>query len=293
MPTAPIIRPVVGASVQPALIPTAQEEPIAAPPATGEAVYDFWRTPYGMLAFIGLSALLYAFLDPTFGFNVVSLATLVGLAIGLFVVVLAYGIPLFVIAQNRGLRITARALPTTLLIALLCVIVSRVANFQPGYLYGLIVGFFFATSVERHEEGRAEAIATASSLLAAFVAWVLLAFLRSTGASSGELTAPLLQAAAVTVVVAGLENAVFAMLPLRFLPGSVVLAWNRVVWAALLGVGIFGFAHVLLNPTAGYLGDTTRTPFLTMLILLIGFGIASVAFWAYFRFRRRPVVAAP
>ena len=288
----PIVRPVVGTSVQPMLVPTAHQEPVAAPPAAGEPVHDFWHTPYGMLAFIALSALLYAFLDPTFGFNIVSLATFAGLAIGLFVVVLAYGVPLFVIAQNRGLSISARALPTTLIIAVACVLISRLANFQPGYLYGLIIGFFFATAVDRREEGRAEAIAAACSLGAAFVAWVLLAVLRSTGAVVGELTTPLIEAATVTVVVAGLENAVFAMLPLRFLPGSVVYAWNRIVWAVLIGLGIFGFAHVLLNPSAGYMGDTTRTPFVTMLVLLIGFGIASVLFWAYFRFRRQPAAVA-
>ena len=291
----PIIPSAPGRPVPPVVLPAAQPAPpepiVAAPPVTGEPAHGFWHTPYGMLAFIALSALLYAFLDPTFGFNIVSLATFAGLAIGLFVVVLAYGVPLFVIAQNRGLSISARALPTTLVIAVACVLISRLANFQPGYLYGLIIGFFFASAVDRREEGRAEAIAAACSLGAAFVAWMLLAVLRSTDAVAGELTTPLLEAATVTVVVAGLENAVFAMLPLRFLPGSVVYPWNRKVWAVLIGLGIFGFAHVLLNPSAGYMGDTTRTPFVTMLVLLIGFGVASILFWAYFRFRRQPAAA--
>ena len=95
----------------------------------------------------------------------------------------------------------------------------------------------------------------------------------------------MLQAASVTIVVAGLENAVFAMLPLRFMPGAAVYGWNRVVWVVLIGLGLFGFAHVLLNPSAGYLADTTRTSFFTLVLLLIAFGLASVLFWAYFRFR--------
>ncbi len=89
----------------------------------------------------------------------------------------------------------------------------------------------------------------------------------------------------MTTVVAGLENAVFALLPLRFLPGAAVMAWNRRVWIALLAVGLFGFVHVLLNPTAGYVADSTRTSFLTMVILLAAFGLASVLFWAWFRYR--------
>ena len=101
----------------------------------------------------------------------------------------------------------------------------------------------------------------------------------------------------VTVVVAGLENAVFAMLPLRFMPGAAVYAWDRRVWIALMALGLFGFAHVLLNPAegAGYLADTTRTSFFTLIALLAVFGISSVLFWAYFRFRpaRPSAPAAP
>jgi hypothetical protein len=95
------------------------------------------------------------------------------------------------------------------------------------------------------------------------------------------------QAAATTVVVAGLENAVFAMLPLRFLPGATVFAWDRRIWLVIIALGIFGFAHVLLNPSsgAGYLADTTRTSFFTLIALLIGFALVSILFWAYFRFR--------
>jgi len=120
-------------------------------------------------------------------------------------------------------------------------------------------------------------------------AWIILAFLRGSG-STDAFTNALLQAATVTVVVAGLENAVFAMLPLRFMPGGAVFNWNRIVWAVLLGLGIFGFAHVLLNPSsnAGYLADTTRTSFFTLVVLLVAFGLASVLFWGWFRFRPDP-----
>ena len=74
----------------------------------------------------------------------------------------------------------------------------------------------------------------------------------------------------MTIVVAGLENAVFAMLPLRFMPGAAVYDWNRRIWIVLIALGLFGFVHVLFNPPpAGYLADTTRTSFLTLLALLV------------------------
>ncbi len=266
-------------------------EPILARPLGaelgGDAVTqrDVWRTPLGILGFIGLSALLYCFLDPTFGINIGSVATFLGLAIGLVVVLLAYGVPLFVFSRSAKFQLVTRALPITLVVGLICVLVSRFANFQPGYLYGLVIGFFFASALSREQEGRTEAIAAGSSLVVALVAWVTLSFLR--GGQNGEfdLGSAILQSATVTIVVAGLENAVFAMLPLRFLPGEAVYNWNRRVWLVLIAIGLFGFAHVLLNPSAGYLADTTRTSFITLIVLLVGFGLASVLFWAYFRFR--------
>ena len=84
----------------------------------------------------------------------------------------------------------------------------------------------------------------------------------------------------------------FSMLPLSFMPGEKVRAWNRRVWIGLLGIATFGFAHILLNPSSGYLADTTRTSLFTVIWLLALFGGGSVLFWAYFRFRGRPGAGA-
>ena len=75
------------------------------------------------------------------------------------------------------LPLTSRALPATLLVGIGCVLISRFAGFQPGYLYGLIVAFMFAGVTFDHE-GPARATAAGISLGAAFVAWVALAFIR-------------------------------------------------------------------------------------------------------------------
>lgn len=283
-----------GPSAEPPPVP----EPIAAPPAeipppaaTTPPEQDVWRTPLGVIGFVLLSALLYSFLDPTFGLSAESLATFVGLVLGLSVVIAAYGVPLIFFARRFQLRLTLRALPATLAIGVLCVLISRIVSFQPGYLYGLIIGFFFAQSLTREQKGPAEASAAAASLVVAFVAWISLIFLRSDPSAAVDLGNSTLQAAAATVVVAGLENAVFAMLPLRFLPGAAVFNWDKRIWVVIIALGLFGFAHVLLNPAsgAGYLADDTRTSFFTLVALLVAFGLASVLFWAYFRFRpRRP-----
>jgi hypothetical protein len=255
----------------------------------------FWRTPLGILAFVGISALLYGFLDPTFGFDLLSVATFLGLGLGVLVMLASIAIPLFIGARGRGLgRMSANALPGTLLIALGCVILSRVADFQPGYLYGMIVGFAFTRELSRLEQGRLDAFATITGLVVAILAWILLPVVRggSTGGEQPFMNA-LLETTCATVVVAGLEAAVFGMMPLRFLPGERVRAWNRRVWAGILGVATFAFAHILLNPSSGYLADSTRTSLLTVALLLVLFGGGSVLFWAWFRLRRQPTAAPP
>ena len=251
---------------------------------------DFWRTPAGIAAFIGLSAVLYSFLDPTFGFSVDSLATLVGMVLGLALMLAVYAVPLYVLTRGEGLGLSARALPGTLLIALLCVIVSRLANFQPGYLYGLIVGFAFTREIAKLDEGRMQGIATAVGLAASVVAWLLLPVVRGGAAGFPSIV---VETALVTVVVAGLEAALFGMMPLRFLPGERVRAWNPRFWMALLGIAGFAFFHILLNPSAGYLADAERSSMATVVGLLVVFGLGSVVFWAFFRFFHKPSPPAP
>ncbi|HUG49019.1 MAG TPA: FGLLP motif-containing membrane protein [Candidatus Limnocylindria bacterium] len=278
-PVPPVVAaPATGADADPA--------EVAARPAT-----DFWRTPLGLLAFVLLSALLYLFLDPTLGIGADTLATFAGLAAGLAVIVLARWLPLLFFARSRGIGLVARALPATLVVGVACVLLSRLADFQPGYLYGLIVGFLFARGLGA-DEGKVEAIAAGVLLATAGAAWLLLALLRAADTVGASLFDVALETAAVTVVVAGFEAAVFSMLPLRFMPGGVVYAWNRRVWAVLLGVGTLAFAHVLLNPSTGYMADATRGSFLTMVVLVAGFAIFSAAFWAWFRFRPTPMAPA-
>jgi hypothetical protein len=254
----------------------------------------FWRSPLGIGSFVLVSALLNGLLDPTFGLALESVATFLGLALGLGILLLAFAVPHFIGARSLKVGLIARALPGTLLIAVACVLISRMANFQPGYLYGLIVGFTFSRELSRAESGKLEAVAAACALGLAVAAWLLLPVVRSGDPGATAFGAILLQTAFASVVTAGLEAAAISMMPLSFLPGERVRAWNRRAWIALLGIATFAFCHILLNPSSGYLADATRTSLFTMVWLLVLFGGGSVLFWAYFRFRApRGAGAAP
>ena len=271
----------------PSRVPT---DPAQEPAIAGR----FWGTPLGISLFVLLSALLYGFLDPTFGPDPQSLAAFAGLVLGLVVTLSAFCLPIALAYRRSAIEHSLRALPWTLVVGLVCVLITRLTGFQPGYLYGLVITFVVARDLGVAAEGRAMMRAAAGTLVVAVVSWFGLWVIDALDPAQSDPGSALiaLQSALVMALVAGIELTVFGMLPLRFLPGEKVFRWSRRAWAALFGIGLFGFVHVLMNPRNGYLADTTRTPMVTIVVLLIFFGLFSVVFWGYFRFRRVPVPAA-
>lgn len=244
----------------------------------------FWASWPGVALFTLLAAVLYGFLDPGFGLNLGSLATFLGMLLGIVLVTAAFAVPAVMAHRRIGDRWTLKVVPVSLLIGVACVLLSRLTGFQPGYLYGLLIGLAFARELSAADEGRATAVSAAAMLVVAFAAWLALG-----GVPVGDgFGVTVLRTTLAALMVAGLEGVVFGLLPMRFLPGEPLYAWNRVLWAGLLGVGAFAFFHILINPASGYLSDTSRTPLLTTVGLLLGFSLVSVAFWAWFRFRREP-----
>ncbi|HET6380528.1 MAG TPA: FGLLP motif-containing membrane protein [candidate division Zixibacteria bacterium] len=255
----------------------------------GARIGPFFATNRGVTAFILAASVMYGFLDPSFGLSLESVLTVIGLAAGIGV--------LAIIGQLPVRAYTARRLGEPgrleirlggLLVGLGCVLITRITDFQPGYLYGLVLGFAFSRDLDEREEGVAAAIGAGTSLVLAFVAFLTLGALR---APFGEATPTWLlpaEVALVTVIMGGIEDVVFGLIPVRFLPGEALLRWSRVAWAALFGIAVFGFLHVLINPASGYLVDTTLQPLSKVVILAVGFGAVSVLFWAYFRYRKAP-----
>ena len=262
--------------------------------AMPDRLADFWGTRPGIAAFVVLSGLIYAFLIPGFGLDAASLAALLGLVGGLVVVILAFDLPA---RQYHGARTgdlgRLRVYPGSILVGIACVLLSKVANFQPGYLYGLVVGYQFHREMSGADEGRSAALRAMWALGASLVAWLALAVVTPANPATSSLVDLALDTMLATVVVAGVEGALFELFPLRFLPGEVVYAWRRPVWAALFAVSAFAFVAVLINPASGYLSNTRQIPLLVALALFTIFAIVSVGFWGYFRFRHTPPPRPP
>lgn len=240
--------------------------------------------PAAVGIFTALSALVYGFLSPGFGLNASSAGTFLGILVGLLFITLAFDLPIrFYHRRRTGDGGRLGVLWWTLAVAVICVLISRLVGFQPGYLYGLIVSILFTTVVTARDEGIGVWLASLWLLGLSVVAWLLLGWARHAGGD--PWLALVLQTTLATFVVAGIETMVIGLMPMRFMPGRALYEWRRVAWFPLFVAAIFAYIIILIDPHNGYLSDDSRTPMLIGVIFLVGFGIVSVGTWAYFRFR--------
>lgn len=241
-------------------------------------------------AVLAIGSLINGLLDPKFGLNGSS-----AISYGATVTTLLFGMAIsgliaYTYRRSRG-RATSwklQALPLGLVISAACVFISRVTDFQPGYFYGLVVGLAFGTHLVKREDGHTAAVAAVVAMVLAVAAWFVWSFV-SPHASRPGAGWPVILAAdfLASVFVGGLVGNVVGLLPLRALQGGRLIAWNRIVWAVIFAVAVFGLIQVLLHPEQGAV-HPSQAPLVTAVILFIGFGGGSLAFNRYFAWKGRP-----
>lgn len=249
-----------------------------------------WPAMVTLPLFAAFAALLYALLDPHLTYDRASLALVIGLFLAILIIIAAFELPAAAYARTRvGGSARWRVYPKALAFAALCVAVSRLASFRPGYVYGIVAGYVLA-QVGRSttaDAGRSVAFGSVTLLglsVLAWVAWIPIDRLAAPGTAS--LAVLIVDALLAAVFVAGVEGLAFGLVPVRFLDGQALARWSRPVWIALWGAAMFGFVHVLLDPAVGRLDRDEPAAIVVMIVLFVSFGAASVALWAYFRFRR-------
>jgi hypothetical protein len=245
------------------------------------------------VGFVLLGGLLYGLLSPDLAFDRSSAALVLGMSLSLVVVSLGFRIPHMLYVHHRdGEWGRLRVLPGTAIVAVVCVAISRLIHFQPGYLYGLIAGLAIRRQLAAETSGALTAVSAVSVLVLSLAAWFARASVSAAAAAPGAgIWLVALEACLAAITVLGIESVVICLIPLRFVEGSKLAAWSRTAWAVVFGLAAFGFVHVLLRPDSGYVAPAGSRA--TVVILFVLFGIVSIGFWAYFRFRpaREPVTA--
>ncbi len=248
------------------------------------------------LLVVAIGALLAELLDPHVGFNAGSVALFVGAVCATLVGAALAGVVggSYRRARKHPTDAILKVVPLGLVVAAVCVIISRSVHFQPGYLFGLLGGLSFTVALDKREAGRSRLAACVVTLLVALGAWLVFGPVSSVANHPHPAVwAVVLNAVLAALFIGGIEGLLFGLLPLKFMPGHQLAQWSWAAWAAITMAVAVLFVQVLLRPSTGYLGKSSTASVTVTYGLFVVFGILSVAFWGWFRLRPdAPAVAA-
>ncbi len=169
-----------------------------------------------------------------------------------------------------------------LLVALLCVYLSRTFQLSPGYIYGLPVGLFLLLRAGRNE-GLLEFLSLTWMLLISLILWAALPVFGPK---------PVLYDTANLLFIVLLEGVFFELLPLPSVAGGTIFQWRRAVWAALFFVVVFLLFQTLFHPE-GTIATIQQSPSALFTLLSVGFYAAGIAIlWGYMLWKKGSKTAA-
>jgi hypothetical protein len=249
--------------------------------ATKNDRFKFWLVVIAGAIFGGL-------LNPKFGANSASVnsfvATLLAVIVGTTVGT-AVG---FLYRRRKKYDVTRHfeALPAGLAIAALCVVLSRISDFQPGYLYGVVCGVAFAGTLAKNESGHLVALGHLATIAVAVIAWFVWVPVNHAALHHpGVFPLVILDDLLASLFVGGLVGSVINLIPVRFMPGHTLASWHRGAWMAVFGVAAFGMIEIVLFPSRH--NHAGHAPIITIIVLFVLFGGGSLVFREYFSRRER------
>jgi hypothetical protein len=171
----------------------------------------------------------------------------------------------------------------TLIITVVGVVLSRLLDFSPGFLFGLMLGLSFPSGTTIALRARARMVRTWMILGVALVAWIAysIVYAVTSGDASGFGDA-LLQDSLAALSAHGLTGMLIAMLPFLYLDGQDVWKHSRRLWAGTYALIVFGFFFVVA-PKPDSWGDLGNRYGSWALVLAI---FAAIAIAGYLWLRR-------
>jgi hypothetical protein len=208
----------------------------------------FSRRPiFSGVLLVAVASIISGLADPQFGPD---LATLRGvLASFIAALVVSYGTyALTNVVMNRRWALPTRLKlrPMTLIITVVGVVLSRMLDFSPGFLFGLMLGLSFPVGTTIALRARARMTRTWMILGVALVAWIAysIVYAMTDGEASGFAGA-LLQDTLAALSAHGLTGMLIAMLPFLYLDGQDVWKHSRRLWAGTYAIVVLGFFFIV------------------------------------------------
>lgn len=231
---------------------------------------------------IVVTSIAFGFADPDFGFDLTSLRLVASLAIGLLLVVY---LPSMITAALLGRRWQVPSAiitqPGAIIIAVLGVIASRMLDFSPGLLVGLVLGIELAASARAADQRRAIVTRMLVTLGVSIAAWIAYTVITTSLAGSDETFLSVFTTETLVAAVhEGITGLLVALLPLTFLDGRKLFDSSKLVWVAMAGPTAIAFALLVLPTSERLAADA---PIVVWLGVFVGFSLTVAAIWAAFR----------
>ena len=263
---------------------------IRSPRRLAQATAWFSTRPIvGGVTLLATASLITGFADPAFGFDLASLRLLIACFIAGLTV--SYGANLItsrIMNRRWSLPTSISLRPYTLIITVIGVVLSRVLDFSPGFLFGLMLGLSFPVGTTAALRSRARVLRTGIVLGIAVIAWVAYSFVRA-GLTSVEpsFATALLRDSLAALSTAGLTGMLIAMLPFLLLDGHDLWNHSKRVWAGIYAAVVMVFFLVVAPKPASW-GDLGAKYGSWMLVLGCLTAVSLTAyFWLRWDTRRR------
>jgi hypothetical protein len=242
---------------------------------------------------VAASAIIAGFVDPEFGFNLGSLRLLISFA-AMFCIESLLGwwlIARLVRRADPDLKPKLEFKTFSLAVVALAVLVSRLIGFEPGMVFGLILGLSFGSQLAVERKARIAVTGIGYTFAIGMFGWIGYSL-------SSELigSSPGLIGAFGIELLSGLTIGSVAALPIVLLPlavfdGGTLFKWNKVLWAVLYAVSLAWFFAVLLPLPISWVG--VGLPLVVWITLYCCYALGAILLWVAFRFWiRKPGVTA-
>jgi hypothetical protein len=186
------------------------------------------------------------------------------------------------VRSDRTLRPIVEFKALSLLIVVVAVVISRLTGFEPGIVFGLIVGLNFGAALSATHKARIALTGSAYAFVVAMIGWIGYSItVGAFGAHPNVIEAFVIETLS-GFAVAGIASLPISLLPIRALEGGELFEWKRWVWALCYAIGLFAFLVILLPLPFSW--GTVHQPLIVWVALYAAYALAAVVLWAYFRF---------